>query len=379
LRIHYLWGGRLPSQLANAVHVMKMCAGLAAAGHEVTLYHSSPPVASSVWELDELFAQYGLSRSFQLTNISSRPGPFRHLFALQAALRARQRPPADLVYSRYLPAGAWASLLGLPTIQEFHVPPDTASARAYLRMLLAGRGCRKLIVITHALECRLQSQIPMHRWRDVLVEADGVNVEEFRAAAAQPAPSDMVPHMQQRPLIGYVGSLHPGKGAELINPIAQRVPNAQFVVVGGPDELAAAYRDQSTAANITNVAWLGYRPNALVPRYIQACDVLLLPNQPKVILLGKQDIGQWTSPLKLFEYMAAGKIIIASNLPVLTEVLNEGNAVLCDPSNPDEWANIVRGVVQGRVDYRSRATRAQLDVEHYTWVKRAVRCVSAAA
>ncbi len=375
MRIHYLWGGKLPSELANSVHVMKMCEAMAALGHAVTLYHCSAPAGVAT---DAIFERYGIRHRFALDYIPSRSGWWRHLFGFQAALRARRAPAADLVFSRFLPAGAWTALLGLPTIQELHVPPATFSERVYLALLLRARGFRKLVVITQALKAQLQRVVPERHWADILVEADGVNLEEYASAAAQPVPADMAPFTAKRLLVGYIGSLHAGKGAELILPIARLVPQAQFVVVGGPDEIAAECRRAAAAAGVSNVAWLGFRPNAEVPRYVQACDVLLLPNQHRIMLLGRQDIGPWTSPLKMFEYMAAGKIIVASNLPVLAEVLNPGNAVLCEPGDPAAWAHEISGIVSGTLDYSGRARQARRDVERYGWQQRAARCLSAA-
>lgn len=373
LRVHYLWGGRLPSELANSVHVMKMCEAMTALGHEVTLGHRSP---GAVLDEDALFARYGVRHRFRLVNAPQGGRLQRHLYGLRAALGA-QRAGAGLVFSRFLPAGAWAALLGVPTLQELHVPPTTASERLYLRLLLAGPGFRKLVVITRALERELQRVVPERHWGDILVEADGVNLEEY-AGPAPPLPADLAALAQRRPLIGYVGSLHAGKGAELVPEIARRVPGVQFVVVGGPDEIAADYRRRAAAGGIGNVAWLGFRPNVAVPAYVQACDVLLLPNQPKIVLLGRQDIGQWTSPLKLFEYMAAGKTILASNLPVLAEVLDTGNAVLCDPADPAQWAAEIGRIAAGAPGYRERGEQARRDVGRYAWRERASRCLAAA-
>lgn len=375
LHVHYLWGGDLGSRLANCVHVLKMCEALRALGHDVTLYHCSPPGV----DVEATLARHGIRHRFGLERVASRPGIWRHLFGLQAAWRVRRRASErDLVFSRFLPAGAWAALTGVPVIQELHVPPDTASARLYLRLLLAGRGFRKLVVITHALERELQRAVPPRQWADILVEADGVNLDEYAAAATLSTPADIAPLTAQRPLVGYVGSLHPGKGAELILPIASRLPAVRFLVVGGPEEMAAEYRRQGLGQGIGNVTWLGPRDNAEVPRYVLACDVLLLPNQRNVVLLGRQDIGQWTSPLKLFEYMAAGKVIVASKLPVLAEVLSNDNAVLCEPDDPAAWAAAIGRIVAAPETYRHLAAQARRDVERHGWGQRAARCIAAA-
>jgi glycosyltransferase involved in cell wall biosynthesis len=357
------------------VHVLKMCEAMSALGHKVTLYHCTPPGADP----EATFACYGIRHRFGLEHLASRPGIWRHLFGLQAALRVRRRRSGrDLVFSRFLPAGAWAALAGVPTIQELHVPADTASGSLYLRLLLGGRGFRKLVVITRALEDEIQRMVPQRQWADILVEADGVNLEEYAAAATLPVPADIAPFTAQRPLAGYVGSLYPGKGAEMILPIASRLPAVRFLVVGGPEEIAAEYRRRSIKQGLTNITWLGQRDNAEVPRYLLACDVLLLPNQQKVLVLGRQDIGRWTSPLKMFEYMAAGKVIVASNLPVLTEVLSADNAVLCAPDDPVQWAEAIGRIVAAPESYHPLAERARRDVELHDWQHRAARCIAAA-
>jgi glycosyltransferase involved in cell wall biosynthesis len=356
-----------------------MCAALARLGYAVTLYHSSPGASSwSAADRDGVFARYGIATRFELANIPSGGGPLRHIWGLRAAARVRTAPGERLVFSRFLPAAAWCSLFGIPTIQEFHVPPALLTERVYLRLMLAGRGFRKIVTITSALRGALERSVPTAKAADVIVEADGVNLEEYRPDAARDIPDDLAALRGRGPLVGYVGSLHPGKGAELILQIGQLLPQLQFVVVGGPEERAAQFRAASAAAKVHNVAWLGFRQNVDVPAYVQACDVLLLPNQRRVVLLGRQDIGQWTSPLKLFEYMAAGKIIVASDLPVLREVLNSANAVLCDPEDPTAWARELSRIAAGLPGYSELAARARQDVSRYDWVERARRCVAAA-
>jgi len=104
--------------------------------------------------------------------------------------------------------------------------------------------------------------------------------------------------------------------------------------------------------------------------------VALLPNQARVIVSGGTvDIGRWTSPLKLFEYMAAGRPIVASRLPVLEEVLADGlNALLVDPSAPDDWAVQIRRLIDDPMLAQQLAMTAHRDfVQKYSWTARAMR------
>lgn len=378
--IHYVWCGVLPSQLANSVHVMKMCEAMTSLGHAVFLYHTSPGAdAWSSADQSRIFAEYGVVNRFQLVNMPSRGGVFRHLLGLRVAVHVARRAGNALVFSRFLPAAAWCSLAGLATVHELHTPPETMSERLYLRVLLAGRGFRKLVAITRALAAELHKHVTARYRADILVEADGVNLDEYRGGEqSRPVPGDIAGLAGRRPLVGYIGSLHPGKGVEMLLPVARCTPALQFMVVGGPDQVADRYRRQAEAEGVHNIAWLGFRKNVEVPAYVQACDVLLLPNQRSVVLLNRKNIGQWTSPLKLFEYMAAGKIILASNLPVLREVLNPGNSVLCDPEDPSAWVAHLERISRGEQGYRDLAERARRDVAHYSWSRRAARCLLAA-
>ena len=92
-------------------------------------------------------------------------------------------------------------------------------------------------------------------------------------------------------------------------------------------------------SGVRNITFHGHIPHAEVNRYLASFDVLLLPNQKRVgTHNGGVDIGRWTSPLKAFEYMAAGKAILCSDIPVLREVFEHGvNALLCPPENVAAW------------------------------------------
>jgi len=76
------------------------------------------------------------------------------------------------------------------------------------------------------------------------------------------------------------------------------------------------------------------------------------------------------SPLKMFEYMAAQRPIIASDLPSIREILNENNAVLIKPDSPDDLARGIEQLLK-KPDFSAKiAKRAYQDVQRYTWQKR---------
>ena len=113
---------------------------------------------------------------------------------------------------------------------------------------------------------------------------------------------------------------------------------------------------------------VGHKPYSEIPYWLKAADVLILPNS------GKEEISKhWTSPLKLFEYMASKRPIIASDLPSLSDVLNESNALLIEPDNPERIAEAIKNVLKDSNFSVKISNQAFQDVQHYSWRKRTER------
>jgi glycosyltransferase involved in cell wall biosynthesis len=111
---------------------------------------------------------------------------------------------------------------------------------------------------------------------------------------------------------------------------------------------------------------------------LKSMDALLLPNQPSVIIRSGADIGQHTSPLKLFEYMATGKPIIASDLPVFDGVLSDGvNCLKVPATEPEAFCAAIRRL-ESDVGFAQRlGAQAQLEFRaQYTWDHRVARICS---
>jgi glycosyltransferase involved in cell wall biosynthesis len=117
----------------------------------------------------------------------------------------------------------------------------------------------------------------------------------------------------------------------------------------------------------------GFIPNAELSSYHAACDAFLMPYQRRVAASSGGDIARYLSPMKLFEYMACGRPILCSDLPVLREVLNSENAILLPPDNVDAWVNALQSLKGDTQRRLSLGAQARRDVEGYTWERRAAR------
>ncbi len=373
MRILYLSSSYVPSRRADGVQVMRMCAALARQGHGVRLVTKHCPDRLEA-EVGDVHAFYGVPRSFDLVALSR---PARRGGGLVYAWRLRQllaveREATDLAYCRDA-LGAWlADRARMPFAFEAHVPPQGAPLGWLHRRFLASRRCRALITISEALARQLQASLPLRSGLPVVVAADAADPMPAARSSQSPAPAESG-DLQ----VGYVGQLYPGKGVDLLLALAGLVPASTFHLIGGEEDTLAALRARGLPAN---VILHGFVPPALLPAYYQRLDVVLLPYQRRVSgATGRTDLAAWMSPMKMFEAMAAGKAILASDLSVLREVLApDDNALLLPPEAVEAWAAALSRLGSSPELRRRLGARAQADFEaRYTWDARAAKVVDA--
>lgn len=374
MKIIYISNSSIPSRTANSIHVMKMCQALVQQGHEVELLAPRYRAEPAMRDVD-IWHHYGIHMRFPIRWLPS-PGRLGRsfLYSFVAAVHARCSS-AHLAYGRHLVGIALAAQMGIPSIYEIHDAPKGRTNRVFFNVFLQSAGFRRVVVISDALKHLLYSIYPWLSESHIVVAPDGVDLERFQNL---PDPEDARRKLGLEPerlTIGYCGHLYVGRGIELILELAHRCPQVHFLIVGGNPMDVARYKQQACESGISNVLFEGFVPNSELPTYLAACDVLLMPYQRHVAVGDGGDTSQWMSPLKMFEYMACGRLIIASDLPVLREVLDESNAVLCNPEDVNVWQ---RTLYQAAVDIAWRETlgrKARQDVEQYSWKRRVERCL----
>jgi glycosyltransferase involved in cell wall biosynthesis len=324
-------------------------------------------------DAEDPYRYYGVERSFELVRLKRpRLGALsKPLYALAVARALRRRPRPQLCYARDPFALAAAASLGCPMVFEAHGVPRGLIGRWLHRRLFAHPAFRRLVVISGVLCDDMRRAFPELSGRDVVVAHDAAEV-----SAPPPADRPAQPWgvSSGRLRVGYTGHLYPGKGMEVLVPLAQRLPQVEVHVLGGTAEDVAGWRSRLNGT--TNLYLHGHVPPQATAAFRQAMDILLMPTQAEVGRAGgPARRAAWISPLKLFEYMASGKPAIVSDLPVLREVVqHEVNALLVPPADPAAWASAIERLAADAALRRRLAERARADVEaRYTWAARARR------
>lgn len=381
-RLHYISPSLLPSRSANSVHVMHQCNGLVNAGAEITLYakRTHPDVGELTEQLQK---NYGVdARNWQLVTFHSefsRADTLRiALMALRPVLRA---PRCEIVLSRNLHAAWLLATAHRPMLFETH--QLEYGIRKKMQRWVMTRPWVRTIAISNCLVDCLEEHHAL-RLRDPLILHDAAPAgiarllpEHRRQALAELLKTPANDLASWDAVCGYFGQLYSGRGIEIIEAMAAARPACLFLVFGGSESDVATRRINAPS----NLRYMGHVPHPVSQNAQAAVDVLLMPYQESVSIgIQGHDTARWMSPMKMFEYLAAGVPIISSDLPVLREVLRDGeNCLLAPPTNIDSWLAALDKI--GRNPHLAERivanAHAQYNAQH-TWIRRSELILAAA-
>jgi glycosyltransferase involved in cell wall biosynthesis len=398
MRVLYLGSTDLPQPKARAIQIVHTCHALARAGVDVTLVAGRRGRIGPAGTL----RGYGLEPHPRLCLVRvpiaripptapprvlawfTRVWQASYLAGLLAVLPrelSTRRP--DVVFVRDLRtarlAAGLAHAVGARLLVEVHGLPSYEVEQGAARATLPSSECGRLRALEQDVFDRAHCIVTItEAARRLVIDSYGVlparvsTVPDGTRVSPVALRPEMTSSSDDRPAVYYVGQLYPWKGAGLVVDVAARVPEARFVVVGGMpngdrgDPDVDALVERARQAGAANVELRGYLPYARVADELRSARVALLP-------LPDEPVARYfTSPLKLFDYMAAGVPIVASDLPAIREVLRHGeNALLARPDDPAAFADAVRRLVAAPDLAQRLGRQARVDVERYSWDARA--------
>ncbi len=372
MRIACIGASTVPSRTANSIQLMQACQALVDLGHAVVVW---VPGKDPGWTWDRLAEHYGLRQPVELRWIRDWPGLRRYDFAWRAVAAAR-RWGADLLYVWPLQAAAWGSTRSFPTVLELHDRPPGRGGPRLFRQFLNGAGARRLLITTEALRGYVTETYrhPMDP-PFAQVAPNGVDLERYRDLP-DPMEARRQAEWPEAFTVGYTGHLYTGRGANLMFGLAQALPGVRFVWAGGETEAVERWRRRAQESGLTNLTLTGFVPLERLPRLQAACDVLIMPYQRHISVSSGGDTVAFASPMKAFEYLACGRPILASDLPVIREILHKDWAVLLPPEDGDAWAAAVRGLMQDQARRTALGAAARRQAEGHSWRARAERALA---
>ncbi|MGB8253303.1 MAG: glycosyltransferase [Anaerolineaceae bacterium] len=355
----------IPAPTAHSMQLMKVCQALTQLGNEVELV--VPGHAGSGWKA--IAGLYGLSRQFNILRLKSWRPLRRYDFSVTSVRYARQLK-ADLVYTWLLPAAVIALWSGLPVVLELHDRIMGTAAPWFFKLFMRSRGKKRLVVITHALDAKLKQTFNgSYNSLDVLVSPNGV---EFERYSGLPSPSAARKKLDfpDRLTVVYTGCFYEGRGIELLHALARQHPDVQFIWTGGAPQSVKEWQEKLTVEGLKNVLLPGFIDNERLPMFQAAGDILVMPFGTAIAGSSGGNSAEICSPMKMFDYLASGRAIMASDLPVLHEVLNDRNAVLLPPEDSNAWSKALTRLQADKKLRQRLAKQAREDARMYEWSDR---------
>lgn len=364
----YLSHGNLPSQWAHSIQIAKMAQALSQKVDDFELV-----TRGDIWSIckgmdTEFQRWYNLQDRYKLIRLpvhlqdkspfpsDSRSELYYRLAAIYGSLRE-----SSLIYTR-----AWEFVdlflkSGKPVLLETHEPirEDSFFPKYFKDKNLIG-----VVTISPKLaENYIQLGLDPNK---ILIAHCAVDINNFLPEQEKELARQKIHLPLDAKIIVYAGHLYDSKGIPTVLNTARMMPEYTFVLLGGWANDINKVKEDCQKKDLRNVYVIGHLPQSELVSYLYAADILIVPTSKSWFL------AESTSPLKLFEYMAVRKPIVASALPNIMTILRDGeNALLAEPDNPLSFQEAIVNLFQNPLLATSIAERAFQEVQNFSWDNRA--------
>ena len=371
--------GRIPSTSANSVGVMTMSGQFSKQGLDTMLLIPGDQgmSLSRLSDAKDEYQFYSVAAPFEIKRF---PNAFRgklsrlaSLYSLALVLYTRYRG-FSLITTRSLEVAVWAGRLKIPVILESHNFSKFEHHRmikSWVAMTKKAGYAATMVVTTHAgKNSYVNLGIPQEK---ILVLPNGVNIKNFTNSLPQKDIRAELNLPLNANIAVFSGSLHEGRGGEEMLDCAALLPDVQLIIVGGTSAHVDFYRDLAHKRSLLNVKLVGHVDQKTLSKYLLASDFLMMPYSTRF----SAHSFEYTSPMKMFEYLATGRPMVATDFPILHEILeHKRNAFFVEPDSGEALARGIQYFIDHPDEARRIGEAAKSDAMKYSWEKRAAAVIN---
>ena len=377
MKTAYVSNGNFPSRFAHSIQVVKNAQSWSRVSEDFCFYINVDIKHYQQFEYDKFNSFYGIKTPFRINKspfffvssnwfITKWTRWFSNLLSKVYFLRVAKQLKKDsceLVYTRTMGLPAYTLPLGIPTIVETHGPPDGAKDKDNMYSLLKDKNFLGIITITEELKRRMLAYgLPEDK---VIVAPDGVDLDMYKDNLTKEQARKKLDYPVKGKYALYVGHLYQDRGIKEILYAAKKMPDVTFVIVGGHKSDIDYWENEIISLGLKNINLVGFVENKHVPTYQWMADVLLMPYSHSC------RTSEWMSPLKLFEYMASGRAVIASRMKVFEGILRHTeNAYLVKADDGESLFAGLHAVFSDNFLMKNIADQALKDIKEYSWDER---------
>lgn len=258
----------------------------------------------------------------------------------------------------------FASFVSRNTMYEVHIMPDR---HEWFYRSLMNRVLLALPINEWNAKLALNHGIGRER---IVISPSAVDIKKFPSIEKSAARRELGLDLSQ-PLAVYTGHLFAWKGVDTLARAAARVSEIDVAFVGGTEQGIARFKQ--SYGHISNIRIVGHVPHDQAVLWQAAADILVVPNSAK-----EQISVHYTSPMKIYEYAASRRPILASNLPSIREILSERQAFFAEPDDEESFGKALREILSEPEKARAKTDAAYEVAANNTWAKRSARILERA-
>jgi glycosyltransferase involved in cell wall biosynthesis len=379
MKLIYIVNARIPTEKAHGIQIMKMCEAFVDANNanqdtnianKIDVELVVPQRRNNI--IKDPFEYYGIEKKFKITKLPCLDliplglgafGFYVQQFSFSFAAAAYSLFKKNVVfYSRDILPCFFLGLLGKGFFLELH-RLSKKEKLFYSFVFKRAKG----IISTNNFKAEYIKNNYKISGKKILVYPNGFDQSLFDITLDKNSLREQLSLFNNKPIIMYTGHLYGWKGAHVLAQAAKLITEANFYFIGGTDSDIADFKKKYSGENLF---FLGRKPFYEIPKYQKAADVLVLPNSAE-----SEESRNDTSPIKLFEYMASGRPIVASDLPSIREILNNANSLLVEPDDPEELSDGIKKILEDKGPPERIANQALIDSREYTWKNRARKII----
>ncbi len=379
MKIVYITNARLPTEKAHGVQIIKMIEALSSLNNEVVLI-SPNRIQNEISHKTSVFDFYNVEKIFE-HNLINFIDPYKYrslmpkffyrffsflvnlLWGIKSAKIGSKLNGDFYIFRDNTPFSyLFCAIFSKKCVIEFHdIPPFLSRLIFKLGLMISGK------TVCFAVTNKLSEDL-FHKFgkvknlKKIDTLHDGVDLIKFKN-------NKIIEN--STPLLTYCGSLSKSKGIDLIINSAKYINNVEFLIIGGLKVDVDHYKKIANDNGVKNINFIGQVNYSDVPNLLNKSDILLLPSSAKNI-----KSRNYTSAMKLFEYMSIGKPIIASNIPSNTEILeNNLNCLLFEPDNPKSMVEKINTLINDKeLNKKITKNSSKLAIK-YSWTERSKKMI----
>ena len=350
-KIYYIAELNLPSKSAYSIHVMKMCEAFSKLKYDVNLFvinGKNPKQIYKIYNINNKFKIFSVFDNFIVLNFI-----LRIIFSFKILNKKFDRE--SLFISRSIIFSLFASLLKRKIILELHHEMTGITKIIYLLF----KNLKFIENLNFIFLKNDLNRIYKIKKKNYIVLDDAVNLKDFKYKN----------NLKFKKTCVYIGSFFEGKGIEQIFRLAKKNKKIFFHIYGEKKYLNLKKKEK-------NIKIFNYVDYSKIPKILSEYDVALMPYQKKVKGRGSVWLQNYMSPLKMFDYMAAKMVIVASNLKVYNHILkNNFNCILVKINDDDKWSKAIQLAFDNNKRNKYLRFNAYQTVKKFTWEGRCQKIV----